>query len=658
MGAITITRFGGAVPRTAARLLPDHAAQEAANCLMTSGELRPLNQPAVEANLATLGPLLSLYRIVESGAAAWLSWAVDVDVAQVARMGGEARWCYTGDGEPRITNYALATDGGGRDYPALFRTLGVPAPVTAPTVAPSGGTGTAVERAYCYTFYSDWDEEGGVSPVSALTPGKVDDTWAISGMDAAPPNSGTVAGVFAAGETTFTDTLKTWLRVGERVTVGGDVLIVTAVPSSLSFKVAGDYSAAVAWARTAPWNTMSKRLYRTTGTAGTMELVAEGITATTYNDTLTDANIPGDELISADWDLPPVDLTGLCALASGAMAGFSPSERCICFSEPYQPHAWPTRYRMAPKSAAVALAPLSNGVAVATTANPYLITGTTPGQMSGEDWEESFPCESKRSMVSLGNTAVYAATMGLIEIGTAVNVFSLPWFTEVEWAALTPSSMVSAIAQRRLYVAHEVDGVARMAIFALTGDTSELTTAHVDADEIYADHWTGRLYLTVGQSVYEFAPLTGVPMSQDWWSKEFVTPQPINLGAARVRFALAVDPAWAAAVEAERAVIISANAALIAGGDVVGAFGTFAFGELPWAGANLQEAPEAPAANEVTFSLYTDGALRFTRTVSNPTAIFKLPAGYRSDHTAVRVQSQCLIESIEVGETPKSLAAT
>lgn len=57
MGAIRITAFGGIIPRTSERLIPDNAAQIATNCRLSSGELEPFNAPALSYTSAKTGPL-------------------------------------------------------------------------------------------------------------------------------------------------------------------------------------------------------------------------------------------------------------------------------------------------------------------------------------------------------------------------------------------------------------------------------------------------------------------------------------------------------------------------------------------------------------------------------------------------------------------------
>ncbi len=658
MGAITLTRFGGILPRTSERLVPDNAAQVAVNCRLSSGELEPFNAPAKVYTSAKTGPLLAIHRIDEAGAEAWLAWAKDADVVK-APLFGTGRWCFTGDGEPRITTRAAAVTGAGNNYPAVAYTLGTPKPVTAPTATPSGGVGAATNRYYGYTFYADWDGlefEGAISPLSDLIAGKVDDTWAITGMDAAPPNNGTATGVYGAGVTTFTDTAPHWLRAGEEVVIAGVTLAVTEV-SGLTFKVAGDYSAATTWARKASFpGTIKRKLYRSTGTTGQFQLVAEGITATTYNDTLTDSQIPGDELISASWEMPPTDLKGLIVLPSGALLGFTGNKARL--SEPYQPHAWPTEYEIVADHTIVAAAHFGTGVVLATESRPFIIQGIEPGQMSGESWNEPLPCLSKRSAVSLGDMVLYASHAGIIGVnGGGARVWSIGYFTDREFLKRNPATMISAVAGRRLFVLYESDNGTRALIFNLNGDDGYLIEAHFDASELFGDETNGKFYFAAGSAIYEFDPSSGYAMQQDWMSKEIVLPAPMNLGAAKVNFERAIDPAQAAGIIAEIAAVEAANTALVASGKVNGGWNMAGYNTTAWNGSEIVSPPSNPPENTVTFMLYADGAFKCFRSVTS-NRVFRLPSDYKAESVSVRVLSQCKVKSVEIGPTPKSIGQT
>lgn len=657
MGAIKITAFGGIVPRTSKRLLPDNAAQVAVNCRLSSGELIPFNSGVMVYSSAKPGPLLTIHRIEEDGNDAWLTWAEDVDVVKAA-LYGKARWCITGDGEPRITTLADAVAGGGNDYPHTAYTLGTPKPFTAPSVSPSGGVGSTVDRYYAYTFYASWDGiefEGAVSPLSTLVNGKVDATWAISGMDSTPPNSGTVTGAYGSGKTTFADTVDTFLRVGEQVVVSGATLEVTDIVSSKIFMVAGNYSAATAWARKAAFpGTLYRRLYRTAGATGQFQAVAEGITGTTYNDTLTDAQILGDELISASWEMPPVALSGLFSLPSGALGGFIGNK--VCFSEPNQPQAWPVEYQMQTDYPIVGAACFGSGVAVATTAWPFIIQGIEPGQMSGQAWKESLPCVAKRSVASLGDMVVYASRSGIVGMNSGgALAWSLAWFTENEFRDRFPETMACAVAERRLYAMYtNADGVQRTLTFNLNGDDQYLTEAHFVASAIFGDMTNGRLYYSNESDIYEFDPADGYALAQDWMSKEIVLPMSKNIGAAKVSFDKAISVAQAAAIEAEIAAAAAVNESIMASGNAHGSWNGRGFNQDAFNGSDFVPVPDVPPENTVNFQLFVDGNLKVSRTVSSRKP-FNLPSGYKADNVAFRLQSQCAIQSVELGETILSL---
>lgn len=683
MPGIKIQDFGGILPRRSERLLPDNAAQICVNYDVSNGELVPLKMPSLDSPSTKAGPLPTIHRIAENGAKAWLTWPYDVDVVK-APLYGTAKWCYTGDGEPRITNMASATAGAGFPYTAFA--LGTPTPETAPTVTPSGGvSATMVDRIYLYTFYASWDGvefEGSGSPVSALVNGKIDATWGITAMNATPPNSGDITALTYVGtEVTITTTNSHFNRVGDQITVAGVTTVtnvngtwkLTAInfaAKTMKFSVTatptGTYNNGTdttdTWTRKAAFpGTIYKRIYRTTGTTGQFQLVVDqkyGGTAwvsdTAYNDSLSDSQIPGDEYITAGWVPPPADLHSLIVLDSGALAGLSGNK--VFVSEPYQPHAFPSDYAVQLDHVGVGMAPFGSNIGVATESAPAIIIGTTPGQMSLQGLQEVHPCLSKRSVISLGDQVAYSSAMGLISLSlNGVQVFTLPYFTEREWVNYNPATMVTALANRRLYVLYDYGTATRMLGFNLLGDNSYLTEAHIEADDLHADSTDGNLYFSFGSKIYRFNPLSGYNMTGDWMGKEIVMAPPKNIGAAKVSFNPAVPQAEIDAKAVAAVLVESANAALIATGNVHGAWGASAWGATVIGGSDIQPVPEAPPANVVTFMYYAGGVLVSTRAVPDRKP-FSLPSGYKRDRLTIRVSSNCQIESIELADTKLSLA--
>lgn len=647
--------FGGMLPKISPRLLPETAAYSAQNVKLQSGELRPINGPRLTYLPDKTMPPQTIYR-ARNGTVAygWFSWPTDVDVVRAPlSIEVESRFYWTGDGEPRFARYSDAVSGGGDNYPYAFFALGIPTPTVKPSVAPTGGTGSNVTRFYCYTFFSQFGEESAPSPLSDETINKIDATWAISGMVAFPTSGNSGTAVFSAGETTFTNSASapTWLRVGDEIVISGQTVKVTAVPAAHQFKVAGDYSAALSWARKAPWNTtgMKRRLYRTTGTTGAFQLVHDDV-GTTYNDTLTDAQIMGDELLSADWELPPVGLKGLCVHSSGALFAFVGNQ--LYATEPYQPHAWQrvtsTDYPI------VGIAAFGSDVAIATEGNPYVVSGVEPASMTPEKIDGMYPCVSKRSVVSVGAGAIYASNHGLIYIGQGgIKVLTEDFYTRDEWQPLYPASMVSEYTNGRLYVAYRtLLGESGILFF----DGALHLSYGLDVDELYADQTSGELYIGTEEGISLFDSPISYPLVANWRSRDVVLPTPVNLGAAKIDFKVAIDPATLAALIEQRETAIANNEALLAAGGFFGAMNFAAYNELGVNDSIAYYVPPIPPSNEIQFVL-RDGEDVIFQKVVRDTKAFKLPAGMKYDTVSVEVSGQGTVYEIRLAETMSGLKA-
>lgn len=135
MSAIKITKFLGTAPKNASELLPDTAAQIARNCKLYSGDLIPYPQATIVADSQRTGTVRTLYalRNPDTDALVWLSWNDVVDIVTPATDTlGEQRFYYTGDGIPKVSTYALATQGS-PPYPNNYYELGLPLPTVKPT---------------------------------------------------------------------------------------------------------------------------------------------------------------------------------------------------------------------------------------------------------------------------------------------------------------------------------------------------------------------------------------------------------------------------------------------------------------------------------------------------------------------------------------------
>lgn len=658
MPTVRLTAFGGTQPRTAARLLPDNGALRAENVKLQSGELRPLNQPRLVYTQNKPMPPKTIYRARNGASAGWMSWPFDVDVVRAPLPSDvESRYYWTGDGEPRMAEHTEAISGGDDDYPKTFFALGVPAPQAKPTVTPSGGTSSTVTRFYCVTFFSEKAEESSNSPISLSASGKVDGTWLIENMAPFPLNSGTGTATHSGGVTTFTNggSVPHWLRREDPIVIGGNAVVVSEIISPTVFKVIGDYSAQTSWARAANWNItgMKRRLYRTTGTSGSWQLVADDV-GTSYTDSLTDSQILGDELISEGWIPPPAGLKGLCVHSSGALCGFVGT--LFCASEPMQPHAWPESYQLSTDYPIVGSAPFGSSIALATEGNPYVADGVEPVSMSMQKIDGLYPCVSKRSVISVGDGALYASNHGLLYIGqSGVRVFTDAYYTRDEWLILEPPSMICEYANGRVYCAF-LTGKGGAGILVFDGGVH--TTVGIAVSELYADQSTGYLYIGTGEGISLYDPEEqSYPMATAWRSKEFVFPAPCNLGAAKIDFKVAIDPVVLLKLNEEQAAQTAKNAALLADGGFFGAVNFTGYNERGVNGSEAYYVPPIPPTNDVQFILRVGDQVVFNRVVKDAKA-FRLPAGIKYDHCSIEVAGQGIIYDVRAAETMSGLKVT
>lgn len=663
MVARRITAPGGIIPRLSARRLPENGAQVAANVSVLPGEWRPLRKPKfLWAPAVSADPIRSIYRLDDE---TWFAWPQRHVRVERAPIEGEARYVISGYGAPKIITKALATPVSASGLPGAARSLGVPTPGVAPTVGHSGGAGAAVSRFYVYTFVTDWQEESAPSPVSALTAGKVDGTWAISGMHDAPPNSGTVTAATAGVDTvTLTLSAPHYLRAGDETTiasVGGmtdvnGVWTITAVPAADQITVpcttAQTYTSGGTWARPYPWGPCTKRLYRTAGTAAGFQLVAEGITGTTYNDTLLDAAILGSDLLTEGWVPPPTDLTGIISMPNGMLVGFVDGGRALRFCEPFQAHAWPERYKRVLPDDIVGIAAFDINLAVVTTGVPHLLTGTDPAAMSPKKFEKPFPGLSRASVISTSDGALFATKNGLARIDLGgVAVFTEPLFLPEQWNALQPADIGCAFDGNRLFISTPVEH--RMFTLNMV-DGGAMVTAYQRMECMTADPQTGDLYFVVGASAYRFDSFDTAPSVMDWMSRQHVEPKPFNLGAAKVEWDTAYYAEAEAALAAEAAGIIAGNQAIMAttmGGR--GALNARAINMIEINGSIL--APPPDTTPSVAFTLYIGDVVVFTGRITDQRG-FRLPGGYRADRWAIRLQANTQISAVVLGDTPKALA--
>lgn len=354
------------------------------------------------------------------------------------------------------------------------RELGLDGPSTAPTVTHDGtGTGAAESRAYVVTFITDIGEESQPSD-PASDDGKEDGNWDLTG-----------------------------------------------IPTSADSRVT------------------KRRIYRTVTGSGSVDyrFVADinDNTTTTYSDSDPDVS-DNAALESTSWAPPPSDLNGLRLMPNGFFVGFS--GRDLYFSEPYRPHAWPAEYVLSTDEDIIGLGVVGSTCAVITTTSIFVATGTTPAIMAFRKLDLEEPCVAVNSIVEMDIGVFYASRNGIVAVTPqGAGVISEEIITRQDWNDdYAPDNIMAVRYRADQYLAMYANKSGF--IFDARGDRRTFTEIEMpwDVDGMNRDRYTGNIYMLASNTVYTFDPYQNPTGTYIWKSKVFDAPQPINLGAAHLKY--------------------------------------------------------------------------------------------------------------------------
>ncbi len=661
MSAIAVALQRGTIPLASPRVIGANYAQIAQNCLINGGRLEPV-RPSQALQEAGQSDVQTLYQYRYKGTSAFFTWSATVDVARSPTVDdSRGRVFFTGDGEPRMTTLADAVSGFSGRLPHAWFVLGVVGAGSAPTVAVVGGTAPTEERAYRWTWYTQYGEEGeGSAPKVASGP--ADGTWNITDLDPPPPNAGTVSSATGASgfATAVVDTTR-GLVDGEYITIAGTAGLaglngshkVVSIIDATHLTVACDASGVATggtWVRDAPHNlvNLKRRIWRTTGTDTTYRLVATiAAAATSYADT-----VPSSDLAISLSDIaaeqPPKDLHSIAAMPNGCLVGIS--KNSLCFSEPFKPHSWPSAYRYNFAAMGVALVVVGGSVIVLTDSFPYLATTNIPSVVNLKAMPTRAPCVSKRGVVDGGGFALYPSHDGLYMAQvTGVENKTKDLFRQAEWKKISPETFVAAF--------HEGSYYARHANIALDDSTLVLDIYRPDSivdilerpDCFFSAETTGQLYTAQGDKIMQWGGSASRVHPILWRSKIFAFPNgPVNFACAQVKADFQTVPP----VDN-----VTGNAAVMAMGAefVRGGINDDVINGLDVNGSSLLASP--PRANDaVTFSILDEkGEIMFTRPVRDDTP-FRLPSGFRMSAVSIQVSASFPVESAAISESMAELA--
>lgn len=671
--------FRGEAPKHKPRLLPPGYGQKAFNCKLYDGKLKPWFGMTTVDTPAKAGTIQTIYPMRDSGDdIVWLEWIEDVNVVEGLIAGDTTqRICYTGYGSPKATNFALADAGSAK--PADWWRLGVPAPITAASVASGGGgAGTARDRVYLVTFVHVWadgkTEESAPSPASAIISAKSGETinlssiprWVVTATSISR-TGGTATATIPAGRTN-------WFGNNDRVTIAGAVEteyngikeITRLSDTAFTYPVSGAPATPATGTITVKTNhnITKKRIYRTViGNAGAFyRFVAEvNESDTTYADSATDTTVALNEAIpSTGWDMPPLDLKNIVSLGNGILSGFAGNQ--ACFSEPYYAHAWPARYRRTLPFDGVGAGVIGTSLVIGTKGHPVVYSGTHPATMAENKLVKvNHPCLSKRGVASLGFAVVFPAREGAVAVTEGgVSVATIGYHDRDTWKEIFPETMTSFQFSDRYFANYltGVDGQGNPVGGALIMDRENnvggLATLNLVLTAGHFDKRTGDLYVVHDGKIKKWDDDMVNRLVMDWRSRMEVLPKPGNYGAARIDCEFTLTAAEVAAIAAAAAAVVAANA-LIGARQSQGELNILPLNEMTLNGSLIQTPPGIADAQYLTFSLYAGGELQFTKSLTEDIGVFRLPAGYKEDTLEIGIAGNVLVHRVVLGETPKSL---
>ena len=398
-----------------------------------------------------------------------------------------------------------------------------------------------------------------------------------------------------------------------------------------------------------------ERIYRaqTSYTGTQLFFIAErSVTTSDFVD-----NVPSNEINepipSLDWDQPVSTLDGIIALPNGVMAAFS--GKTLYFCEPWRPHAWPDKYSLTTDFDIVGLGAFGASVAVLTTGNPYIVSGTHPSSMVMEKMELNLPCVSARGIEDLGYAVAYPSNDGLVMVSSAgAQIVTNGLMTKQAWEKVNPWSIHSGQRDGRYfacYVKTTDVAVLEVMIFDTNREQPFVVRCDIIPDAMFFDIKTGSLYFCSGLSVFEFDPAGNPNVTMSWKSKEFIMPKPTNFGAILIEVDNSPSPEDLQAIQDQIDEDTAYNKTLLAGPSVGDVNSNF-LNEYELNGDNLINL----RGRSYSLSVFVIADDEIIATVNNVNRMARLPSGFLARKWEIMVSGDLNVVEITMAQTGFELA--
>jgi hypothetical protein len=270
-------------------------------------------------------------------------------------------------------------------------------------------------------------------------------------------------------------------------------------PNTVSIDCPGGSSVTLSALAPSPGGTYgiaNRRIYVSTGTdfQRCVQQSASGTTATDNGSTRLEVLATGGSSSRPAWLTPPDDLSGLTELWNGMFGGFSGKSYRACVA--YTPHAWPIEYEGIVPDTIVGSATFGQQWVLVTTGLPRVVTGSTSASLSDQPIYLKQGGVSKRSVVGVGHGVCWASQDGLCYFGSLfpAGVITEKFISKAAWAALVPSSIIG-VSCKKWYIGFYNTGSVRGGFMIDTTNPVGVIWLDQGADAVFFDLISQSLYL-------------------------------------------------------------------------------------------------------------------------------------------------------------------
>jgi hypothetical protein len=545
---------------------------------------------------------------------------------------------------------------------------------------------------YVYTFITSWGEEGPPSPLSEIFIREVGYDAALSNLDIPISVSGTLApdvtgdwfydGAYNSASSwvhedgayyLWWDNSTKWIISTAKGTNGAAYWERTDADHIGAYTAAGTATGTGTSVASNSRGITQRRIYRTVagGEKDSFRFLddIENITSTTYSDTSSDA-AAGEELQTEELPANFDSLSGLRVAAGSFLVAFY--RRSVYCTEPNLPFAWRSNYTQTLDADIIGLEVSANDIVVLTDRTPVLLTGSHPRRLTQTVIMMNQPCVSKASITRDRYSVLYASPDGLVQLsGANGDVITGNLLSRAQWQAIRPEEISAQVHDGRYYAFKnlQVNPNAAAATDEGGGLVGLPVTAHGydDGDLITVagtTNYDGQYFLNSATSTDKLV-IKATYVAETFGGTETITSTPLIIdlrAGAQMAITTADEYAAGAVLDIENDLlhIIQGTALKTWAGATTDKQGLWRSKDyefprpVEFSAAKVVASSYTSGANAIKLRLYSDGALKVTRSITSEIAI-RLPQVTPQRTWAVEVETYDEIDQVIVGTSMAAL---